>query len=142
MFNPYTIILSLFILSGLAASLWGWRIIAQGKKTLLWPATDGVIDVSTIDKQQGDLLPRIEFHYSVDGHPYKGTVTFSRDITPSQEFCNSYLAKYPRGQKVSVHYNPDDPGHATLEPGVKKGDSIVLVIGLITLFLGIIFLFV
>lgn len=142
MFNPYTIILSLFILSGLIASIWGWKIIAQGKKSLHWPSTSGIIVTSTTDTQHGDLLPHIEFQYNIDGVEHQQAFKFSGDITPSQEFCHSYLAKYPQGKDVLVYYDPADTNTATLEPGVNKGDSIVLIIGLITLFLGIIFIFV
>ena len=142
MFNPYTIILVLFILSGLIASLWGWKIIAQGKKTLHWPTTQGMIQTSSANTRHGDLLPHIEFRYSVDGVEHQCPVTFSGDITPSEEFCNSYLTKYPHGKEVLVYYDPANADNATLEPGVNQGDSIVFVIGAITLLLGIIFLFV
>lgn len=141
MFNPYTIILGLFVLSGLGATLWGWKIIVQAKKSLHWPSTSGVVVTSRIDQQDDDLLPCIEFRYHVNGKEHTGKIGFSRDITPTQEFCNRYLARFPKDQSVTVFYDPEDAMNATLEPGLKKGDSMLLIIGVITLLLGVILLF-
>ena len=135
--NPYTIILALFIVSGIGAMLWGWRLIAAGKKSIDWPYVDGTIKES----RQDDLLPHIEYSYTVAEQTYQANMTISGDITPSEEFTKSYLEKFPVGKTVKVYYNPDQPDSATLEPGPGKGDWIVFAIGLATTVLGILFLF-
>jgi hypothetical protein len=140
MLNPYIVILSIFTLSGFLAALWGWRIIQQAKKTALWPSVEGRIEESRTDTSGGDLLPLIRFSYTVDGQKLIRTLDFPPDLTPSQEFVESYLGKYPLHDQVVVYYNPQSPQQATLEPGLGKGDWLVFAIGLTTFGFGLGFL--
>ena len=140
MFNPYTIILSLFVIAGLLATLWGLAIIVKARKTRLWPAVEGEIEKSDVASDANDLLPHISFRYRVGEQSYQRAMEFPPDITPSQEFAASYVQKYPVGANIQVYYNPQNPEQATLEPGVGKGDWLVFAIGLGTLILGILFL--
>lgn len=141
MFNPYTIIIGLFFTSGLFVTLWGLFIILKARKTKQWPCVDGVIDQSKPSSEQRDLLPHIQFKYTVGEVTYQRTMEFPGDITPTEEFAKSYVQKYPVGTKVPVYYNPANPEAATLEPGLGKGDWLVLVIGLGALLMGILFFF-
>lgn len=145
MFNPYSIILGLFIAAGLLATLWGLRIIVMARKTLQWPSVEGTIEeskASSESTESNDLLPHIEYCYSVEQQTFREIMKFSGDITPSQEFARSYVDKYPVGARVQVYYNPANPEMATLEPGLGKGDWLVLAIGLGMLILGIVLFFV
>lgn len=139
MFNPYTIILSLFILAGVATMVWGWKVISNGRRQLAWPRTEGFIEESSAD-QGCDLLPHIVFSYSVEKQSYRRPMEFSGDITPSQEFVTQYLEKYPVGSKVQVSYDPAQTEQATLEPGSAKGDWLIFAIGLASAFFGTVFL--
>lgn len=139
MFNPYTIILSLFLLAGFFTTLWGLRIIIRAQKTRHWPRVDGLIEESKLSSDQDDLLPHIQFEYIVGDVRYQHTMKFSNDITPSQEFAKSYTQKYPVGAKVQVFYHPDNPEVSTLEPGLGRGDWLVFVIGIGTFIFGILF---
>ena len=58
MFNPYSIILGLFVVTGLLATGWGLRIIIRARETLQWPAVEGVIEESTKSSESDDLLPQ------------------------------------------------------------------------------------
>jgi len=137
MFNPYSIILGLFVVAGLLATLWGFRVIVMARKTLQWPSVDGIIEESKVSSDSNDLLPHIKYCYSVEQQTFRQVLEFSGDITPSQEFAKSYVDKYPVGARVQVYYNPADPEIATLEPGLGKGDWLVLAIGLGMLVMGI-----
>ena len=136
MFNAYSLILGLFLLTGIFTCTWGWRIIMQGRKTLQWPTTQGVIDTSSLSSASDDLLPHITYCYTVKEESYHNTLKFSKDITPTQEFAKSYLDKFPTGQQVQVYYDPSDPLNATLEPGMGRGDWLVFAIGLGMAFFG------
>lgn len=140
MFNAYSLILGLFFLTGLITCIWGWRIIVQGRKTLQWPATDGEIDTSNMPPGSEGMFPNITYRYSVEGENYHNTLTFSKDITPTQEFAKSYLDKFPAGRRVHVYYDPSNPSNATLEPGMGRGDWLVFAIGLGTAIFGAILL--
>ncbi|MFZ5595342.1 MAG: DUF3592 domain-containing protein [Pseudomonadota bacterium] len=140
MFNPYLIILILFTLAGFLAMAWGWNIIAKGRKTSRWPTVEGVIERSELASDADDLLPGIEFSYTVNGQSYRRTFEFARDITPSQELAKSYVEKYAAGTRVTVYYDPGHPEHATLEPGLGRGDWMVFALGLGAAISGILFI--
>lgn len=138
MLNPYLIIVVLFIVSGLIASVWGWMIVAKGRQTLRWPAVDGVIERADPTTDDDDLLPHIEFSYSVAGQRRQGVVEFPAGTTPTPELATSYLKKYPVGTPVRVHYDPAAPERATLEPGPRQGDWLVFAFGVTAIVIGIV----
>ena len=138
--NLYTIILSLFIIAGLGTSVWGWFMLRRGREALAWPQVPGVIEVSDLKSADDALLPNIEFGYEVAGKNYRNRIEFPAGTTPTEEFSNSYIEKYPIGMQVTVYHHPDSPQRATIEP-VAQGDWLVLAMGLATTFFGIVFLF-
>ena len=139
MLNPYVIILGLFTLTGFAAAAWGWRIIAKGRETMRWPTVEGVVEKCE-PPSSTDLLPTIEYRYSVAGASYHRALEFPPDITPTAEYSADYVKRYPPGRTVTVHYNPGDPAQATLEPGVGRGDWMVFALGAGMAVFGVVFL--
>ena len=140
MFNAYTLIIGLFTLGGLVTVVWGAIIIARARNTARWPAATGTIEESAIASEDDDLLPHIVFRYAVNGSDYRRTLEFPGGITPTREFSAEYLRKYPAGAAVSVYYDPRDPARATLEPGLARGDWLVLAFGLGASLLGVVML--
>lgn len=140
-FNPYVIILGAFTATGIAATIYGWIIIARAKKSRRWPSTEGVIESSKRGMEDNDLLPEIVFSYTVDGRSRTQTQQFPKDLTPDKEFTDSYLTKYPAGARVSVYYDPGNPDRATLETGFMSGDWMVFALGLGMAVFGFLFLF-
>lgn len=130
--NPNIIILSLFTVGGLAAAVWGWVIIARGRQSLGWPTVEGIVVTSEAE----DLLPHIVYRYGVEGEAFETTLKFPGDLTPTREFTQSYLQRFPTGKKVTVYYDPRDPATATLEPGPGRGDWLVFAFGLGALVVG------
>lgn len=130
MFNPYSIILGLFVFAGVLTSLWGLRVMITARRSLEWPAVEGTIDESEFSSDEFDLFPHIKFSYQVEQKRYQQSLKFPGDITPSKEFAQSYVEKYPKGSSVQVYYKPDNPENATLEPGSGRGDWLVLAIGI------------
>ena len=141
MFNPYAIILGLFVIAGFVAALWGWFIIVKARKTQRWPVVEGVVEQSAPTSEANDLLPHILFSYTVDAHTYQRMLEFPGGTNPSPELASGYVLKYPVGVKVSVYYNPDQPGQATLEPGLTRGDWMIPVLGVAAMAFGIFALF-
>ena len=141
MLNPYSIIQGIFVGSGLLVTLWGVRVIVKTRKTLKWPCVAGKIEESRINFGAKDLFPHIVFSYSVDQQAYQQSMKFPADVTPTPELTKSYLDKYPAGFLVQVYYNPDNPQEATVEPGPREGDWLILTIGIAMLLLGILMLF-
>ncbi|WP_455220390.1 DUF3592 domain-containing protein [Kaarinaea lacus] len=141
MFNPYFIILFLFVVAGVMATAWGLVIIIKARKTRHWPAVEGVIEESVVSSDANDLLPYIRYRYSVAERIFQRSIEFPADITPTQEFAEHYVKKYPVGANIQVYYNPDNPEQASLEQGVGQGDWLVFVIGLGMLIFGLLSLF-
>lgn len=142
MFNPYSIILGLFVVAGLGATIWGLRVIIMARRSLGWPSVEGKIEVSEISSDEFDLLPHIEYSYCVDKRTFQQTLKFPSDITPTKEFAQNYVDNYFVGKKVQVYYDSHNPNHSTLEPGLAKGDWLVLAIGLGMLVIGVMLFFV
>lgn len=135
--NGYLMIIGLFIVCGAAITTWGVRIIADARKSQKWPCVDGKIERSIDASETEDLLPDIEFSYSVEGQQFSQPMHFPSGTMPTPEFNNSYLKKYPEGSQIKVYYNPDQLDSATLEPGMANGDWMVLAAGLMTIFIGL-----
>lgn len=86
-----------------------------------WPTTDGrVLEVARRQETDSDggttYRPLVRYRYTVDGHEYENdrpqlTTVSSSATTPT----DSVLARYRVKQTVTVHYDPGDPAHSTLE---------------------------
>jgi len=138
--GPYSIILMLFTLAGLVMTVWGWIIIARGKRTLRWPSVEGAIERSSPSSEENDILPKIVFSYRVADRRYQCDLALPAGSGVTPDFAESYVKKYPEGAKVRVHYNPEQPEHATIEPGLARDDWLVFVIGILAMVLGAVFL--
>ncbi len=127
--NPYIIILAIVTVSGIAISIWGWQILKASQKSRNWPSVDGVIEESTPDSVEDDLLPHIVYHYQVNGNNLRSSFQFPSGTNPLPEFAQAYVKKYPVGANVKVYYNPENPQQSTLEPSAQ-GDWMILVVGI------------
>ena len=141
MFNPYAIILGLFISAGFIVALWGWFIITKARKTRRWPMVEGTIEQSAPTSEADGLLPHLLFSYTVAAHTYQRTLEFPGGANSSPDLAASYAGKYPVGAKVPVYYNPDQPDQATLEPGLARGDWMILALGIAAMAFGVFALF-
>ena len=137
--NPYTILLAAFTIGGLLTTIWGWTIVAKARRMKRWPATEGVIEESSPSSDVDEMLPHILFRYTVEDGEYRQVMEFPGSVTPTREFAESYAKKYPVGATVQVYYDPARPGHATLEPGLGRGDWMIFVLGLGAAIFGILF---
>lgn len=117
-------------------TIWGWTIIARGRKTLLWPAVEGIIEISQQSADGDDLLPRIVFSYTVAGQRFERAVEFPSGTHPTPALAASYVSKYPKGTRVSAYYNPVQPGQATLEPGLARDDWLIFILGIVITVIG------
>ena len=138
--NSYIIILILFILGGCGVTIWGWTVISRAKKTAQWPSVEGVIEQSQPSSSIDDLLPQISYSYAVSGRHYLHIMEFPSGTNPTATLAATYVKKYPAGAKIQIHYNPEQPEQATLEPGAARDDWLIFVLGLTATIFGIVFL--
>lgn len=137
MFNGYVLIIALFIVSGIIATAWGAVLVSRARRRAQWPTTRGRIELSEPSSAEDDLLPHIEYSYTVDGRKFRRRLDFPGGTSPTPEFAASYVERYPAGSEVKVHYNPERPEEAALEAGVHGGDWLVLAFGLCTIVVGL-----
>jgi hypothetical protein len=130
MINPYIIILALFTAVGLGTTFWGLKILLDTRKSRAWPSVRGQITCSKAHSDDDELLPDIRFSYTVDDTAYEKQLEFPGGTTPTREFSNHYVDRFPAGATVDVHYDPQRPEQATLEPGGRPGDWLVFAFGL------------
>jgi len=143
-FNFYVIFLVIFTLGGVVTTVWGWMILAKGRRIRSWPCVEGAIEKSERGVEHHDLLPEIVFSYAIDGKRYTRAHHFPASVTPSKEFTDSYLDKYPVGAKVTIKYDPTSPDRASLEGDAVNDDWLVfwwgigmIAIGVVCLMAGI-----
>jgi hypothetical protein len=135
--SPYGITIVLFSVAGLSLTVWGWMIIARGKKTLRWPSVEGVITQSLLASEENDTLPKVTFHYQVGDQHFHCDVALPGNSSMTPEFAESYVKKYKEGDRVSVHYNPVQPSQATIEPGLARDDWLVFATGIAATLFGV-----
>jgi len=138
-YSGYSVIIFLFIVSGVVLTLWGWSSMKRSRLRLAWPTVIGEVSRSDLQSPDDPLLPLIEYRYQVDGRDYQSRLQFPGATSPSEELSKSYVARYPVGQSVTVYYQPQQAEQSTLEPK-SQGDWLLLAIGVVTIILGVIFL--
>src|SRR5687768_4358414 len=123
----------------LAYSLRKWR---EGRRSAAWPSTSGVV-TSSVAKQgrwnsrsgNWTVSSTVRYEYEVGGERFVSErVCFGAMFSDADQYAR--VAKYPKGQRVSVSYDPADPRSAVLEPGVQRGVFQGMAIGLVTTLIG------
>jgi len=91
-----------------------------------WPTTQGTVIYSRLEwSQHGDdpptLVAKVKYEYIVNGIQYQSShISYlNNDMSPSET-----VKEFNRGSRVTVHYNPDNPGQAVLITGYNTGMSI------------------
>ncbi|HRD77506.1 MAG TPA: DUF3592 domain-containing protein [Hyphomicrobiaceae bacterium] len=111
-----------------------------------WPKTTGEVVLSTIheyyqgsyrtetpisvarSKRRG-YMPIVEYTYKVMGRPYSSRhIQIESQTAGSRSYAESVIARYGKGQVVTVHYNPEQPSQAALELGGRL-HYVLLVLG-------------
>ena len=94
--------------------LQGFRVMASWG----WSRASGVIERSQILERQGAYRLTVTYSYEVDGRRYESDtirlLAGSEDYR-SRKAAEEARAKYREGQRVSVAFDPDDPGSSALE---------------------------
>ena len=106
----------------------------KSRACAIWPTVIGKIIGSRIDTTVGENLTAIEnrharrerelssatvhYAYRVGDREYQSTRLYvGRPVfSGNPRVAASIIAKYPLNVQVSVHYNPDNPAEAMLEP--------------------------
>jgi len=128
----------------------------QSNSSTNWPTTQGTILSSEVESHttkkydknghastSTDYRAKILYQYAINGTYYSSDEislmysSFWGDINEAQQL----VEKYPAGKNVTIHYNPESPSEAVLEPGTAPSSMMnFMTCGATLIPLGIIFL--
>jgi hypothetical protein len=92
------------------------RNIKWAEASPSWPTVNGVVTESKRRRVLFWKQARVAYSYSVANVAYIAKrVAFAAPV--SKEEIDTVLNRYPVGQAVTVHYLPENPAQAVLEPG-------------------------
>lgn len=99
-----------------------WLKLRRAAHTRPWPAVDGMVLESAVvaDRDEGRQLyrPMVRYRYEIDGRRFEGSriewtaPPATRRYTRARRLLDGYRS----GGKVKVHYDPQRPGLAVLQP--------------------------
>jgi uncharacterized protein DUF3592 len=111
-----------------------------------WPVSPGTVTASALEKSpQGRWRYRaaVQYRYRVGGKDYQSNRIFWGGNEGSRKHMELVIAAYPQGSKVSVHYDPQNPAEAVIDPAQNAGSKplvlyavAMVALGLFVLFLG------
>jgi hypothetical protein len=114
-----------------------------------WPTTSGIITTSGVieeviqdqgnsDKSRVRWIHRyqvdLRYAYQVANRDFVGTTANWgwTDVYGLRELAEKAASPYSPGQPVAVHYDPEQPGNAVLEPDNRQGSVAPLIFGAIS----------
>lgn len=105
----------------------------QAVRSSSWPTVEGMVTESTVVQSTGRRnrktdIPQITYRYSVDGIEYVGTRLFFASQYPESWTTGAkwttdtkeYIARYPLGTLLRVHYDPEDAATSVIEAGLTS----------------------
>jgi hypothetical protein len=116
-----------FVAAGLIASLVVISDLAETRAAMRWPTVAGTV-LSSRAESRRELThtgggttatvwsPLVEYSYRVGARSYHGArIAFGPEVAAGRDLAEAVVARYPAGAAVTVHYDPTNPAHATLE---------------------------
>lgn len=118
----------LFAVVFFAGGYFAWQYITkplaeEAVASKEWPTVEGTITRSELAKSRdsdGNTMysANVNYDYIVDGKQYDGSSIRVVDGTTSvKSGVKKTVRKYKEGSSVTVHYDPEFPNTAVLEPG-------------------------
>ena len=105
----------------------------QAVRSSSWPTVEGMVTESTVVQSTGRRsrktdIPQITYRYSVEGIEHVGTRLFFGSQYPESWTTGAkwttgtreYIARYPPGTLLRVHYDPEDAATSVIEAGLKS----------------------
>ncbi len=131
------------IIGYVVAFYFGKPILDDAKASRSWPSVSGVIERSEVvtSTSNGKTMYGFDvvYRYQVEGRDLTSNNVFfgGNTTSSSSSFAHNVVARYPKGAKVKVFYDPNDPSKAVLEPGTTWQSYLVFGIGLAFLIVGV-----
>ena len=137
-----------FMALGVGMAWFGNNMRTEARMAQFWPETDAtVIRSEWLDsaKDHAD----IRYRYTVNGAEFEsdqqfigmlenGTIELNSGRNISQYML---LDRFPLGKKITIHYDPDEPGNAVLFNEVDSNGTVLIYFGIAFMLAGFLGLF-
>ena len=122
---------TVFIALGVHTLLWRRRRSHQVASARRWPTASGSILESHLREPAGhddDAALVFLYRYDAAGRSWSSRRIdlFGLEERIGREEMEAIVRRYPAGGQVTVHYNPDQPSQAVLEPDNRVASTRVL----------------
>lgn len=103
-----------------------------------WPTASGTIVSSALEKSpehKRRYRAAVQYRYRVGGKDYEASRVFWGGNEGRQKHMTSVVASYPAGNTVPVHYDPQNPAEAVIDPTQNVGSRplVLYAMGMMTL---------
>ena len=105
-----------------------------------WPVSSGTIIASALEKSPDGrwrYRAAVQYRYRAGGKEYQSDRIFWGGNEGRQKHMASVIAAYPQGGKVSVHYDPQNPAEAVLDPAQHVGSRPLVIYAMAMIALGL-----
>lgn len=106
-----------------------------------WPVTQGTVVHSSVREGEGDgedagptYNAKVSVEYNVNGQSYRiNEIYFSQANawTSNRSHATRASRTYQQGRQVDVYFDPARPASATLEPGLKPWNVVIVSLGVL-----------
>jgi hypothetical protein len=114
-----------FILAGGAVLAFGVRNLVRAENSTGWPTAEGIVVESRVASSSGSkggttYRAAVRYEYTVSGVKHSGDdIGFGDYGSSNSDHAQQGVNRHPVGQRTKVHYMPEDPSVAVLEPGIQ-----------------------
>jgi hypothetical protein len=101
--------------------------LRRASESEAWPQVDGLVLESAVatvrDGGRQMYRPVIRYRYEVDGERYEGNRIKRAALEEFRKYsrARAMLDQYRSGSQIAVHYDPERPGVAVLQPSAADG---------------------
>jgi hypothetical protein len=116
-------VFALFISLSLAWLVFGAIGFTKAVTSYKWPTTDGTVVSAQVVRPTGKstkYIAEIGYSYQVGGKEYVSKKFKATSARGTSGWAKQVVEQHPVGSMVSVHYNPNKPQDAVLEPGLQS----------------------
>lgn len=115
-------IVQVFLFMGSCMILAGLVMVFLAHRSASWPPTIGVVIKSHVNHLGGDgnsWKPVVEYEFEIDGEKFKGNrLRLFTGTCFIPQLAQKQITAYAEGQSVKVYFNPRNPNHSVLLPGI------------------------
>ena len=105
-----------------------------------WPTAGATVTASALERSPDNkrrYRAAVQYRYRVAGKDYQSSRVFWGGNDGRQNHMASVVAAYPAGGRVRVHYDPQNPAEAVLDPTQHTGSRPTVLYAMAMMTLGL-----